>query len=558
MIKIVEATPTKLSGLSSLYVSFNYNADIINVIKSSDKYIYDKKTHIWELPVTSLAYLLDNLTYIDDIKLTVIDEGEQKEKLYPKLTHKYPPFEHQQEGITFGLNNDSWLLLDDPGMGKTLQMIYLAEELKEQKGLEHCLIICGINTLKANWKKEIKKYSTLSCRVLGEKVNKKGKVSYASTRERANELFNPIDAFFIITNIETIRSDEVLQALKTTKNNIGMIVLDEAHKVKNPSSQQGHNLLKLTNYQHKIALTGTLIMNKPIDAYSALKWVGAEKANLSNFKSQYCVYGGFGGHQIIGYKNLDLLKEEINRYSLRRRKEDLKDFPKKMVVNEVIEMSDAHKAFYENVKDGVKEECDKIDLNANNVLAMTTRLRQATSCPSILTTSEILSSKIERAIDLVEEIVENGDKVVIMSTFKEPLQVLYKLLKSYNPLLGTGDLSDAEVSNNVDLFQNDSKYKVFLGTTAKCGTGITLNAASYMICIDTPWTSALQEQVEDRINRITNTKPAFIYRLICEGTIDEVVEQIIEVKQAISEFIVDDKADARAINILKNYIQDLI
>ena len=558
MIYIKEAPPTKLSGLTSLYISFDFNAEIIPVIKSCEKYVYDKKTYTWEIPVTSLAYLLDNLTYIDDITLSLEREDTEKEKLYPVLTHQYPPFQHQTEGITFGLNNDSWLLLDDPGMGKTLQMIYLAEELKEQKGLEHCLIICGINTLKANWKKEIKKYSTLSCRVLGEKINKKGKVSYASTKERAAELYNPLDAFFIITNIETIRSDDVLQALRTTKNNIGMIVLDEAHKVKNPSSQQGHNLLKLTNYQHKIALTGTLIMNKPIDAYSALKWIGAEKSNLSNFKSQYCVYGGFGGHQIVGYKNLDILKEEINRYSLRRRKEDLKDFPKKMVVNEIIEMSDSHRAFYDNIKDGIVEECDKVVLNANNVLAMTTRLRQATSCPSILTTSDILSSKIERAIDLVEEIVGNGDKVVIMSTFKEPLQVLYNMLMDYCPLLGTGDLSDSEVSNNVDLFQSDPKYKVFLGTTAKCGTGITLNAASYMICIDTPWTSALQEQVEDRINRITNTKPAFIYRLICEGTIDEVVEGIIEVKQAMSEFIVDDKADSRALNILKNYIQDLV
>ena len=78
-----------------------------------------------------------------------------------------------------------------------------------------------------------------------------------------------------------------------------------------------------------------------------------------------------------------------------------------------------------------------------------------------------------------------------------------------------------------------------------------------MICIDTPYTAALQEQVEDRINRINNTKPAFIYRLICQNTIDEAVMNILEVKQAISDFIVDDKADAKAIEILRNYVEDL-
>jgi superfamily II DNA or RNA helicase len=81
----------------------------------------------------------------------------------------------------------------------------------------------------------------------------------------------PIDSFFIITNIETIRNSDVVQALKRTKNNIGMVVLDECHKCKNPNSQQGHNLLKLNHFERKIGLTGTLIVNKPIDSFTALK-----------------------------------------------------------------------------------------------------------------------------------------------------------------------------------------------------------------------------------------------------------------------------------------------
>lgn len=557
MIIINERVPNKLSGLSSLFISFKYNPEIVSIIKSSEKYFFDKNNLEWEVPLTSLSYLVDALTYIDDIKLTLIKENESKEIIYPKLKHKYPPFPHQEEGITFGLNHKDWLLLDAPGAGKTLQMIYLAEELKAQKGLEHCLVICGINTLKANWKKEINKYSTESCRILGEKISKKGKVSYASVKERAAELMQPMDAFFIITNVETLRSDEIMEAFKKTKNKIGMIVLDEAHKCKSVSSQQGAHLLKLTNYEHKIGLTGTLVMNRPIDAYAALKWIGVEKSSFSSFKSQYCVYGGFGGHQIVGYKNLDLLKAEIDSCSLRRTKEDLKGFPPKTVITELVELDDAHRKFYESVQDGIKEECDKVELNKNNVLALSTRLRQATTCPSVLTSTDITSSKINRAVDLVEQICAEGEKVVIMSTFKETLNVLNSLLKEYKPLMGTGDIDDATVSKNIDLFQTDPEYKVFLATTSKCGTGITLNAASYMICCDMPWTSALQEQVEDRINRIDNTKPAFIYRLVCQNTIDEVVANIIDVKQAFSDYIIDDKASAAVIEVLKNYILDL-
>lgn len=297
---------------------------------------------------------------------------------------------------------------------------------------------------------------------------------------------NPLEEFFLIMNVETLRSDDVINALKATSNQIDMVVLDEAHKCKNSSSTQGNHLLKLKNYKHKIGLTGTLIMNKPLDAYTILKWIDVEKSNLTNFKSQYCEFGGFGGHQIVGYKNLDILKNEIESCSLRRTKDSIKGLPPKNVINEILEMDDSHRKFYESVKSGIKEECDKINLDPKNVLALTTRLMQATSCPSKLTTQKIKSTKIGRIKELVEEITANGEKVVIMSTFKDPLNELYEELKMYNPLLGTGDITDDEFSKNIDLFQTTDKYKVFLATVSKAGTGITLNAATYMICINTP------------------------------------------------------------------------
>ena len=266
-----------------------------------------------------------------------------------------------------------------------------------------------------------------------------------------------------------------------------MIVVDEIHKCKNSSSDQGHGLLKLVDAEYRIGLTGTLIMNNPLDTYTALKWIGVEHANLTTFKKQYCVYGGISGHEIVGYKNLDILKEELNNCSLRRTKDMLKDLPDKNVITEIIEMNDNHKKFYDAVKKGIKEECDKIDLKAKNVLSLTTRLLQATSCPSVLTNQNIKSSKIERALELIDEIVSNGDKVVVMCTFKDPINEIYNLVnKEYKPLLGTGDIDDQTFNNNIELFQNNPEYKVFLGTVGKAGTSITLNAARYMICINTP------------------------------------------------------------------------
>lgn len=559
MIQIIESTPRKLSGVTSLIVTCPYNADVIATFKRCDKYIYNNDDKSWELPANCLAFLLDELTYYDDIRLVI--EGENKEeRFYPKLTDTYKtkPFQHQMEGIEWGLNlKNGGLLLDDPGLGKSLQVIYLAEELKAQKGLQHCLIICGINSLKGNWKSEIEKHSNLDCRVIGEKVSKKGIISYKSVAERAKELKEPLDPFFYIINIECLRSSDIIKAIQTSKNKIDLIVVDECHCSANPSSQQSAGLLKLTSAKLKIGLTGTLLTNTPLNCFVPLRWIGVEKATWTNFKGLFCEYGGYGGHQVVGYKNIDILKNEIDSCSLRRTKDILTDLPPKTVICETLDMNDSHRMFYESVKNGVKEECELIKLDANNVLALTTRLLQATTSPSVLTNKDIVCTKIERAVALVQELCGHNEKVVIMSRFKEPVYELEKLLKDYHPLRGDGDISDDQFQKNIKLFQEDDTHMVWLGTHQKSGTGITLNRASYMILLDCPWTAAKTKQIEDRIHRIGSKAPVFIYRLVCRSTVDEIVQKAISVKAALSDFVIDDKCDDATVNILKDYILSL-
>jgi SNF2 family DNA or RNA helicase len=202
-------------------------------------------------------------------------------------------------------------------------------------------------------------------------------------------------------------------------------------------------------------------------------------------------------------------------------------------------MSDAQRKFYEAIKEGVKEEADKIVLKAGNLLALTTRLRQATSCPSLLTSQNIESVKVERAMELIEELTSQGEKVVVLSVFKDPVNTLATKLAEFRFSLNTGDTPDAVVASNVERFQEDPNEQVFLGTFGKVGTGWTLNAAAYLICIDTPYTDAMFSQGVERIYRVNNTRPAFITVLLCEDSIDERVQQIIETKKELGEYLVD-------------------
>lgn len=556
MITIQERKNAKMPGTSSFFVSFPYNADIVANLKTLSNYNYDKNTHEWEIPITSLAEIVDKISPFDDIEMTFMEYKEKSDKKYVLDTYQTKPFDYQLDGIQYGLNHNKWLLLDAPGLGKTLQLTYLAKELKQRKNIEHCLIICGINTLKTNWKKEIQKHSDLSCMVLGERVNTKGRTVFEGVPYRLNQLNNKIDEFFVITNIETLRDDKIVKALNKGKNKFDMIIFDEIHTCKNPNSIQGKHLLKLKNAKYKIGATGTLLMNNPLDTYMPLKWIGAETASYTNFKYYYCLYGGQFNNDLLGYRNLDALKHMLSTCSLRRDK-SLLNLPPKTIINELVDMPDRQRTFYDNVKNGIKDEVDKVYLNTATLLSMVTRLRQATAHPGILSTENIPSGKIDRCCDLLEQIISDGNKCVVFSTFKETLDAIKERIPQYNPLIGTGDIPDEEISNNVDKFQNCEDNKVFLGTWQKCGTGLTLTSATYMIFIDTPWTDAAFEQACDRIYRIGTTKPVTIYNLITSDTIDERVNEIVTDKGALSDYIIDDTITESGLNSLRKYIEEL-
>lgn len=557
MINIEERKSSKVVGDTSLFISFNYNQEIIDYIKyKCSGSNYSKKTKEWEIPIIYLSGFLDNSCLLDDINLKLLDYIPESNPITYKLKdYKIKPFDYQEEGIQYGLNHPNFLLLDCPGLGKTAQLIHIAEELKDKNLISNCLIICGVNTLKENWGKEIEKHSDLTYKILGKKISKKGRISYGSLSERINELKKPLETFFLIANIESLRSNELLEEIINGVNNFDMIIFDEIHKSVNPTSQQGANTLKLSPHsKYKIGATGTLLLNNPIDAYIPLTFIGANRATYTNFKNLFCNYNNF--NMIVGFKNTSLLKSIIKKNSLRRDK-SLLNLPPKIRVDEYVEMNSAQNNLYEDVVNNIKEDIDKINLNTTNLLSKIARLRQVTACPSVLTSKEVISSKVERACDLTQQIISNGDKVVIFSTFKQTVEDLKNALKEFNPLIGTGDTPDAELSDNIDKFQTEDKYKVFIGTHSKMGTGVTLTAASYLIFIDTPYTFALLEQAEDRIYRIGTKKSVTIYNLITKDTVDERVAEIVNDKKAISDYIVDDKITKKGLDSLRKYIESL-
>ena len=355
--------------------------------------------------------------------------------------------------------------------------------------------------------------------------------------------------YFIITNVESLRNDDIAQGLNALCKNrtIGMIAIDEVHKCKNPTSQQGKGILKLSA-DTMIAMTGTPLMNNPLDLYIILKWLGYERHSFYQFKHHYCIMGGYGGYQIVGYQHRDELEDNIKDIMLRRLKENVLDLPEKVFVNEYVENTAKQAQVYKEVLMDLRMNVDKI-AESPNPLAQLIRLRQATGYTGILSSDIKESAKLDRMEELVEEAVENGKKVVIFSNWTQVTDEAVRRLAKYNPAVITGDINDADRPVQENKFQNDKSCKVIVGTTGAMGTGLTLTAGTVEIFLDEPWNMALKNQAVDRCHRIGQKTNVTVYTLLAKGTIDERINEIVAKKGALSDAIIDGKVaeDKRAL-----------
>ena len=529
----------------SMYVSFEYDQKIVDTIRNLPTRYWDKETKEWEVPIGKLQYLVDSLSEFDfDISGKYIRLEKPAVNLPADFTFKTKPYDHQIEGINYGLSNEKWLLGDEMGLGKTKQVIDIAVAKKIMYGYKHCLIVCGVNGLKWNWFNEVKTHSNENPFILGQRNRKRtGKIWIDGAKAKLEDVQNldKINNYFIITNIETLRNQDIVDELvkKCKSKDINMIAFDEAHKCKDTTTQQGKGMLKL-KAETQIAMTGTPLMNTPLDLYFLLKWLGYEANSKYKFENHYAVKGGFGGYEIIGYKNLDELQERLNNIMLRRLKDEVLDLPEKTYIDEYVEMTPKQEKIYAEISSEIQDNIDKIK-TAPNPLAELIRMRQATGYTGILSSTIQESAKLDRMEEIIEEATENGKKVVVFSNWTQMTTPIVNRLRKYNPAVITGEINAETRQIMIDKFQHDEKCKVIVGTSGAMGTGITITAGTVEIFLDEPWNNALKEQCVDRCHRIGQKQNVTIYTLLCKNTIDERVHELVLSKGELSDAIVDGK-----------------
>lgn len=418
-------------------ISFRYDPTTVAKVKELAERRYLPEDRAWEIPAHELPALIEKVG-LSNIKseeavvqaLNTKEIEDKREATQERLKgikpvrdfdFKTAPLPHQIEAFNYGMEKNSLLIGDEQGLGKTKESIDIC--VARKKELIKTLIVCGVNSVKYNWEKEIQIHSNEGC------VMVDGKTMDVRVQQ-LNDWYRG-SSYFGVINIESLRNEKIQDALYLGIKDgyIGAIIVDEIHKAKNGGSQQG-KALRFLKAPVKIGLSGTP-MNKAEDLWNILTWLGVERRSFYSFRNAYCTMGGFGGYKVIGYKNLNDLNAELNTVMLRRKKEEVLDLPPKLYSTEYVELTTAQKKQYRDIKNGIVADMENI-LASVNPLNCTLRLRQLTSGNPNLKVefSRNVPNNLTEIVDTVTKLDGKVDKETLLSLLPfidNPKEVLEKL-----------------------------------------------------------------------------------------------------------------------------------
>lgn len=452
-------------------------------------------------------------------------------------------FEHQKEGIAFLREKPRAILADEMGLGKTRQAIVATGN---EPGI---LVVCPAS-LKINWRREILH------------VHKGADVHLV---ESGPEETLPAAQWLIINYDMLPKYKEQILAM-VADGRLTTAVIDEAHYIKGKKTIRATTTLEIVEGMERVyALTGTPIMNRPIELFNLLRAIKHPLGkNRTFYGKRYC---GAYLKQIFlktgrvirfwdetGATRLPELRELTKDAILRRTKEEVLDLPDKIISVQICEFDKEGKREYDNAWDNYlawieanPQEGKSIEnvLSAQHLVELT-KLKQVGS-----------RAKIGRIVSDIRNAVEQGEKVIVFSQYTGTIDRIAEQLREvakatryadakepigYVTL--TGQHSAQERQDAVDRFQNDPETKVFISNIKAGGVGITLTAASIVMFADMDWSPEIHSQAEDRAHRIGQGGTVNVYYYILADTIEEDIVDILERKKGIIKAVMDGTQDA--------------
>lgn len=450
---------------------------------------------------------------------------------------KVPLLPYQLDGIAFAAQAGRAVLADDMGLGKTIQGVGLAEMLAREVGIRKVLVVCPAS-LKSQWKNEIHRFCDRDAQL----------VSGPSAHRRQQYAR---DCLFTICNYEQVLRD----ILDIEQVKWDLILLDEGQRIKNWESKTAR-IIKGLRSPFALVLSGTPLENRLEDLYSVVQFIDQRRLGPGfRFFNQHRIVNEKG--RVLGYKNLEQLRENLRPILLRRTRDSVKlELPPRTIEIVRITPTDEQLALHSAHMQTVVATVRKKFLTEMDLL----RLRMALLMCRMSADSTFLvnkeppgfSSKLEHLAGLFDELFEEeGRKIVLFSEWTTMLDLIEPLLNkrklAYVRL--DGSVPQKKRQELVHEFQTNPDCKLFI-TTAAGSTGLNLQAANTVINVDLPWNPAVLEQRIGRAHRMGQTQPVQVYVLVTEKTIEENLLVTLSAKKDLALAALDPEATADTVEMV--------
>jgi len=515
-----------------------------------------------------LMYIRKNyiLNPLVDVNKTEVNVDFQK---YDAITSKdgVKLKQAQKEGIEFLLRNKKCILADNMGTGKTRQSLIAAMETNAKK----ILIICPAS-LKTTWKREIcvyndanevsiingsewntnTRFTIVNYDIVGnfyevptdivyeEIINEQGK------KEKVPVMVKSSNGTLVPKTRKSINKQKIKDCLKKSPlflENFECVIIDEAHKLSNNTSIRYKvisDFLKRTKIPYVFLLTGTPLTNRPMNLYHILKLIDAEVTkDYQYYVKRYCEGKELNlktGKKIMlsgGASNLEELKEKIKHVYIRRLLTDMADMVDKSIETRYYDLSESQMTHYKKLWDEyVTAQLEEGNNDSEDY-------RQLVE--GMLVRQYLAKEMIANTVQLVDEKIEDGEKVIIICTFTDEINEL-KNYYGNKCVVYDGKMTSKQKDKAESEFMNNPKIKVFIGQIIACSVGLTLTAAHTLVFNSYSWVAADNAQAEDRIYRLNQKNDVTcIYQLFNDSISQNMFDKVIRKKIIMDETIKSEK-----------------
>ena len=403
-----------------------------------------------------------------------------------------------------------------------------------ETGAKKILIICPAS-LKINWQREYQLYCNKS--------------SYVCEGKNYSE-----DAEIVVMNYDIIKNFHDAKDHSNSvmlKSKFDLVIIDEAHYIQNVQAQRTKLINDLVkNVDRLWLLTGTPMTSRPINYFNLLSLVDSPVAkNWMAYVIRYCAgyqfrVGPRKVWNVMGASNLEELRDRTGATILRRLKDDVLDLPEKIITPVYLRLRSKN---YEELMGEYYNWYEKNPEESKNLSIQFTKLTQVRQL--------IADEKTQHTIELAENIIEQGKKVIIFCNFTHSLEIIYNHFGKSAVRLD-GSMSKIQRQDAVDRFQEDEKVKVFVGNIKAAGVGITLTAAEAVIMNDLSFLPSDMAQAEDRAYRYGQKNNVLVYYPLFENTLEGVIYDIVNNKKRIIATVMGDGAQDET-NIVEEILNSI-